>query len=589
MKKNKFSILISLILIFTSLTIAQTPTYNFYFGNIHSHSWYSDGNADKTPATYPAPVAQAMEYGRNVATDLDFLAVTDHNHNEGLRMTLPYWRSGVIEADTANKDGVFVGLYGQEWGTLATGKGHSLIFGTNKLFGWNPGVYDIYVAKNDYSTSSAGLWRKVSNENGFIYLAHPSSGDFNNLIGSPFDTLIFRILKGVAVKSGPAFSTNTTQTNPASGNYESYYHSLLKLGYHVAPTSDQDNHYTNFGMSNQQRTVVIAPSLTKSEITSALRNRRVYASEDNNIKVQFEVGANLMGDIFSTTSPFSIRVKVSDATQNDAVSRIEIRYGIPGSGSVPTVLATVSGRDSLVTTVTQPLHSTYYYYVYVQQSDGHKVWTAPMWITAQDDQLPVTFSSFTATPDSTAKGIKLEWSTLTEINNYGFYVQRKKDAEIDFQTINKDLIPGAPANTTDPQDYTYVDTTIIEPGVYEYRILQVDNDSAEHFSSTVSISFSPTAVFENSGLPLEYKLYQNYPNPFNPVTNIQYQVPEYSFVSLRVFDIFGREIQTLVSGYIQPGHYQVEFDGSKLANGIYYYQLKTLNSNRLTGKMILLK
>lgn len=589
MKKNTLLILISLILIFTGLTIAQTPAYNFYFGNIHSHTWYSDGNADQVPASYPAPVAKAIEYGRTVADNLNFLAVTDHNHNEGLRMTLAYWRAGVIEADTANKDGIFVGLYGQEWGTLATGKGHSLIFGTNKLFGWNPGVYDIYVAKNDYSTSPAGLWRKVVDENGFIYLAHPSTTDFNNLVGSPFDTLIYRVLKGVAVKSGPAFSTNTTQTNPSSGTYESYYHSLLKLGYHVAPTSDQDNHYTNFGMSNQQRTVVLAQSLTKNEILNSLRNRRVYASEDNNIQVRFEVGANLMGDIFSTTSPFSIKVKVSDTTPGDVVSRIEIRYGIPGSGANPTVLATVSGKDSLVTTVNQLLGSTYYYYVFVQQNDGHRVWTAPMRITAIEDQLPVTFGSFTATLNSTGNGVKLEWSTLTEKNNYGFYIQRKKDTDTDFRTINYDVIPGAPANTLEPQYYTFVDTTIVESGVYEYRILQVDNDSLQYYSSPVLISFTPTSVLENSAFPLGYKLSQNYPNPFNPVTNIQFHVPEYCFVSLRVFDVFGKEVQTLINGYVQPGYHRVEFDASHLASGIYYYQLKTLKSNRLMGKMILLK
>ncbi len=585
MQKNNLLILVSLILIFTSQIIAQTPAYNFYFGNLHSHSWYSDGNQDKTPASYPAPVAKAIEYGRTVANNLNFLAVTDHNHNESLRMTLAYWRAGVIEADTANKDGVFVGLYGQEWGTLATGKGHSLILGTNKLFGWNPGVYDIYVAKNDYSTTAVGLWRQVSKENGFIYLAHPSSSDFNNLIASPFNTLIDSVLKGVALKSGPAFSTNTTQTDPSSSTYESYYHSLLKLGYHVAPSADQDNHNTNFGMSNQQRTVVVAPSLTKSEILNALRNRRVYASEDNNTKVRFEVGANLMGDIFSTPSPINIRVKVSDATPGDVVSKIEVRYGIPGSGAVPTVLTTVSGMDSLATSVTQPLGSTYYYYIFVQQVDGHRIWTAPMWITAKEDQLPVTFGSFTATLNPTGIGVKLEWSTLTEKNNYGFYVQRKKESDANFQTINSEVIPGA----GEPHTYFYIDTTIVEAGDYEYRIVQVDTDSLEHYSSTNKISFGTTGVLENNGLPLDYKLSQNYPNPFNPVTDIKYQVPEYSFVSLRVFDIFGREVQTLVNDYIQPGYYQVEFDGSNLASGIYYYQLKTINSKGLMGKMMLLK
>lgn len=579
MKKNTLLTLLSLILIFTSLTISQTLPYNFYFGNIHSHSWYSDGNADKTPSAYPAPVAKAIEYGRTVANNLNFLAITDHNHNEGLRMTLAYWRSGVIEADTANKDGVFVGLYGQEWGTISGG-GHVLVLGTNKLIGWNPGVYDVFVAKGDYKN----LWKKTDSLNGFCYLAHPNNSDFGNLINTAYDSSYDRVIQGTAIKSGPAFSTNITQTDPSNTTYESYYHNLLKLGYHVAPTADQDNHNTNFGMSNQQRTVVLASSLTKNDILNSLRNRRVYASEDHNIKVRFEIGTNLMGDIFSTASPFAIRVKVSDATPNDLVSRIEIRYGIPGSGVAPTVLATASGTDSLTTIVNQSIGSTYYYYVYVRQNDGHQVWTAPMWITAEE-QLAVIFGSFTVMPDAFGRGVRLEWSTLSEKNNYGFYVQRKKDTDSNFQIINYEVIPGV----GQPHDYSYIDTTIVEAGNYEYRIMQVDTDSLQHFSSIQKISFTPTAVFENLRLPLKFNLSQNYPNPFNPVTKIHYQVPEYSYVLLQVFDVFGREVKKLVNAYIQPGYYEVEFDGSELASGVYYYQLKTLSSIRLMGKMILLR
>lgn len=286
------------ILLCISSQYANSQSHNFYFGDLHSHTWYSDGNQDQDTNTYKQPVAKAFQYGRTVANNLNWLAITDHNHSLSLNMTMSRWRAGNAEADTANKDGIFVGLYAQEWGTLATGKGHALVLGTNKLFGWQTGLYDVYVPQNDYSTANTSLWRKVLDNGGFIYLAHPSSNDFDNVAANLYNSMIDSVLRGVAVKSGKATSTNTTQTDPSTSNYETYYHNLLAKGYHVAPTSDQDNHNTNYGMSNQQRTVVLASSLTRTNIINALRNRNTYASEDNNLKVKFEVGTHIMGDIF---------------------------------------------------------------------------------------------------------------------------------------------------------------------------------------------------------------------------------------------------------------------------------------------------
>ncbi len=469
--------IITSIFLISTISLSQSIPYNFYFGNTHSHTWYSDGNVDKDKSTYPAPVAKAIEYGRTIATNLDWLAITDHNHNEGLNMTMPLWLAGVAEADTANKDGIFVGFFGQEWGTISTG-GHVLILGTNKLFGWNTNLYDVYVAKGDY----ANLWSRVAQQNGFCYLAHPSSTDFGNLVANPYNAAIDNIIQGVALKSGPAFSTNITQTNPSSSTYESYYHSLLRVGYHVAPSAEQDNHYTNFGMSNQQRTVVLAQSLTRENILSSLRNRRAYASEDNNIKVRFEVEQQLMGDIFSVESPFQIRVKISDATPNDNVSRIEIRHGIPGSGVNPTVLVSATNVDSLIYTVNQAHGTTYYYYVYVIQADGHKIWTAPMWI-----------SSNTATD-------------VAEIN----------------------------------------------------------------------------------GIPQEFMLKQNYPNPFNPLTIVNFQLPIGNLTTLKVYNVLGIEVATLVDEFKEAGFHEVSWDASDIANGVYYYQLRSANYTQ-TRKMVLIK
>lgn len=571
--------LIILLLSFYSL---YSQNYFHYFGNLHSHTWYSDGNKDQDTNTYKQPVAKAINYGRTVASYLNFLAVTDHNHNEGLNMTLSRWRSGVIEADTASIDGQFVGIFGQEWGTLATYGGHTLIFNTDKLIGWNPGVYDVYVAKNDYNR----IWKVIDSLGAFCYLAHPNNTDFGNLISKSYDPDIDKVLQGTAIKSGPAFSTNTTMSDPSSTTYESYYHSLLKLGYHIAPTADQDNHYTNFGMSNQQRTVVLAQDLRKWDILSALKNRNVYASEDANMKVHFSINDSIMGSIITLLTPFTIKVKITDDTPNDKISRIEIRYGIPGSGINPTVLSSVNNSDSLTYLVNQSVGSTYYYYIFVQQNDGQRVWTAPIWVTV-DGYLPVTFGSLVAYKLENSNYVKISWSTITEINNLGFYVQRKSELETEYMTLNSDIIPGA--NTSlQTQYYNYIDSTIHKAGNYYYRIKQVDYNSIESFSDVILLSFNPTDVKDNSFTDYKFDLEQNFPNPFNPSTKINFTISKDSYIHLAVYDVYGRQVRLIYSGHKNRGQYSYDFDASDLPSGVYYYKLIS-NDQRLVKKMMLLR
>jgi hypothetical protein len=101
--------------------------------------------------------------------------------------------------------------------------------------------------------------------------------------------------------------------------------------------------------------------------------------------------------------------------------------------------------------------------------------------------------------------------------------------------------------------------------------------------------FTPTEVVEQkSGTPVLYSLNQNYPNPFNPSTSIGYQITTQSYISLKVFDVLGREVATLVNENKKPGSYEVEFDGSNLSSGLYFYRLQTSNFLE-TKKLLLLK
>jgi hypothetical protein len=399
--------------------IYPQSNYNFYFGDIHSHSWYSDGNQDQDTTTWKKPVARSFTWARQNANSFHFLGISDHNHNESLNMTLGRWRAGNFEADSVNQDGIFSTLYGQEWGTTATGGGHSLIYGTDKLFGWNPGVYDVYVPKNSFST----LIDSVKKYNGFIYLAHPSTDQFGGIFTGSYNALWDSVVQGVAIKNGPAFSTNTTESDPASSNYESRYHDLLKKGYHVAPIGNQDNHNTTFGRANQQRTAVLATSLTRANVLDAFRSRRVYATEDHNLQLLFEVDTHLMGEIFSTGDTIRFRIKITDPDA-ESVSLIELRYGVPGSGSAPTVLTSVSSRDSLIYSHVQTINSTYYYYVHVVQADGNDAWSAPMWITQTASAAPGSFAQLTPSDGSMDHPISgtLTWETSPNASQYDVYL-----------------------------------------------------------------------------------------------------------------------------------------------------------------------
>lgn len=406
-----------------ALLYGQTG-YHIYFGDFHSHTWYSDGNQDQNPSRYLLPVAQAITFAHTVGgANMNFLGVSDHNHNEGgLKMTLAYWNSGKHEADSLNQDGAFVGMYGQEWGVISGG-GHVCIYGTDKLFGWDAGIYDVYVTKSNYSM----LWDSVAKYGGFCYLAHPQSGDFGNLAGGTYNALADSIVSGVAVKSGPATSTNKTETDPASGNYESVYHALLAKGYHVAPCAHQDNHNTTYGMVNQQRTGVVTTSLTRANILSALRNRHAYCSEDHNLQVQYSCGSHIMGDIFrvGSSTATTLRIKIVDPDAGETVSSIVLRYGVPGSGSLPTTLASVSGKDSLIYTYTQATGTTNYYYAYVTMSNGYHAWSAPMWITgAASVNPPAAFTLTSPSNGSSGRPLadSLKWAASSGATGYTVYL-----------------------------------------------------------------------------------------------------------------------------------------------------------------------
>lgn len=190
--------------------------------------------------------------------------------------------------------------------------------------------------------------------------------------------------------------------------------------------------------------------------------------------------------------------------------------------------------------------------------------------------LPVELTSFTV---STQKDeVFLAWNTATELNNYGFEIERSilvPLKENTFETIG--FIAGN-GNSNSPKEYSYRDENLA-PGAYAYRLKQIDTDGTFTYSNEVKVEHL---------VPRNFVLTQNYPNPFNPSTRISFSIPEGGNVKLRVFDLLGTEVATLVNSELESGTHTVDFNAAGLASGTYFYKLES-GGNALVKKMHLIK
>jgi hypothetical protein len=203
--------------------------------------------------------------------------------------------------------------------------------------------------------------------------------------------------------------------------------------------------------------------------------------------------------------------------------------------------------------------------------------------------LPIQLSSFTGTvlPN---QHVLLEWTTLSEINNYGFEVQSKPGGATDFESIPNSFVPGH-GTTNVPHYYSFIDSSA-HLGQSWYRLKQIDLDGSIHYSDPIRVDVVTTVGMAE---PNEFALQQNHPNPFNPTTTIKYTLSSQEkagvrsqHVTLKVFDVLGREVATLVNEEMRPGRYEQSFDGGNLASGVYFYRLQ---SGRFveTRKLLLLR
>lgn len=185
--------------------------------------------------------------------------------------------------------------------------------------------------------------------------------------------------------------------------------------------------------------------------------------------------------------------------------------------------------------------------------------------------LPVQLASFSGMVSGNS--VRLEWRTVSEINNYGFEVQRSIDRSGEFLTLPNSFVAGH-GTTSIPRTYTFTDPVLAAPAVF-YRLKQIDLDGSVHYIDPIQVG-SPTAVNPGEAELVNFKLHQNYPNPFNPVTTIRFTVDKTGHAVVRVVNPLGQTVADLFDAVAETGRaYDVEFDGSRLPSGVYFYQLQS--------------
>ena len=341
--------------------------YQLYFGQLHAHTNISDG---------AGTVEEAFEHAAGV-DNLDFLAVTDHSNSfdsEGnsqvdlgtdLTNVSDEWKQG-HEAAAAVTGEDFVGLYGFEM-TWSDGFGHINTFNTpgfesrsNSEFGNKSGATEGY---QNYYDKLVEVGSSLSQFN------HPGTtfGDFQDF--AFYDPQVDQRITLIEVGNGEG-------AIGSSGYFPSYeyYTRALDKGWHVAPTNNQDNHKGNWGDSNTARSVVLASDLTEEGIYDAIRNYRVYATEDNDLSIRYALNGNAMGSILSKQeNGVTLTAQISDPTDT-ADMKVEVIV----NGGLVIGTQTLSGGSGTVTFHFDSNEYSYYY-LRITQADQNIAVTAPVW------------------------------------------------------------------------------------------------------------------------------------------------------------------------------------------------------------------
>jgi hypothetical protein len=368
--------------------------YTVYYGNLHSQTHDSDGGAAldackgaSDPQTAPFGPDAAFPYAR--AHGLDMLMVSEHNHmydgSDGTNADADAaaararYQAGLKTARDFNaRNPDFLALYGMEWGVISNG-GHLNIFNSDELLGWEKNatgelVADTFTARGDY-----GALYSLMRQRGWIgQFNHPSlQGQFQvggvALAYTPDGDEAMALCE---VMNSSAFSNNDKEGEARRSNFEAACNKLLEAGYHLAFSSNQDNHCANWGVSYTNRTAVLVPNgekLTRDSFVAAVRARRVFATMDKESQIVFTANGHLMGERFDNRGALQLAVQFANGAGRRAAA-VAIMEGVPGRNGTVTQL----GADASVKTTPSP--GQHFYYAKLTQDDGRVLWSAPVWV-----------------------------------------------------------------------------------------------------------------------------------------------------------------------------------------------------------------
>lgn len=470
-----------------SLAATGSLPYTVFLGNLHSQTNDSDGGGDvstctgaQNPQSGPYGPADAYQYALNAG--LDLLMCSEHNHlfdgSTGTNTSADpaaaksRFAAGLSEASTfRSAHPGFLALYGMEWGVITNG-GHLNIFNPDGLAEWeytsaNQLIGDYFTAKGDYGA----LYTFMKSKGWVGQFNHPATaGQFNiggtDLAYSADGDAVMALCE---VLNTSAFSHNTTETETSYTSYEAAWNILLERGFHVAPTTDQDNHCANWGLSYHNRTGVLIPNgaaLTLPTFLDAVRARHVYATMDKTAQIILTAGGHLMGDRFANSGSLTLTVSYA-AGSGQAASQVQIFEGVPGRNGTVTQTAAAS------TVTITPATGSHFYYAKITQANGDMLWSAPLWVdegTGSGDTQP---PSVTASESGTSGAITLAASAT---DNVGV---AKVDFYLDGALVGTD--------TTAPYSLAYDSTKLTNAS---HSLVAKASDAAGNVGTSAAVSFT---------------------------------------------------------------------------------------------------
>lgn len=363
-----------------SFTIGEA-TFQRYFGQLHSHTQYSDGAGSLESAL---AYIKALPESANV----DFVAFTDHSNyfdksgaanpegalydmTKATEYSQQTWKSykDAVAAFNAENAGSMVAIAGFEM-TWSGGPGHINTFNT-------PGIVSRNNTTLNNKTKDAGLQAyykllsQTEGANSISQFNHPGT-TFGNFIDFGYwDAVVDTRMYMVEVGNGEG-------QIGAGGYYPSYEQYIMALdkGWHVAPTNNQDNHKGKWGNANDARDVILTDDFTEDGIYAALRARRMYATEDKNLDLDYTVNGNMMGSIIDVPEKLNFEISFNDPDRTDSIAKVEL---VVNSGKV--AYTWDSAADLAKGSVSVELAPEYtYYFVRVTEGDGDLAVTAPVWV-----------------------------------------------------------------------------------------------------------------------------------------------------------------------------------------------------------------